>query len=98
MPAAPVEPTIGTPTQAVGKIMVISPTDVETIEPDLGLPVGNKVTIRIRNEEQVRRTHQPDSPVANLYAGQHLHLVGKDLSRFRLSVPILVRQHDHPVP
>ena len=62
MPASPVEPPIGPPTQTVRKIMVVSPTDVETIEPDLGLPVGNKVTIRIRNEEQVGRTHQPDSP------------------------------------
>src|SRR5690606_7845927 len=82
--AAAVQPAVRTPMQAIGQIVIINIRHIESVENDLRRTVGLVVEIAVREEEQSRRAHGPDSPVSNLDAGEPLHVVRKHLPRVEL--------------
>ena len=88
--AAPIEPTVWSPAQAVGEVVVIVFGDGEAVEHDLGLPVWDVVAIGIWDEQQLRWAHQPDPAVPDLDTGEHLQVIGKYLVPIRAAIPVLV--------
>ena len=95
--AAPVEPAVRSPAQAVREVVVVVLRDRETIEHHLRRAVRHIVAIGIRDEEQLRRAHQPDAAAPDLHAGQHLHLIGEDLARLGHAVAVLVLEDDDAI-
>ncbi len=77
--------------------MVVIARRCEPIENDLRGSIRFVVTVSIRNEDQLGRSHQPDAAAADLDAGQHLQVVGEDFSFVVLPVPILVFKDHDPV-
>src|SRR5687768_16408000 len=90
-----VEPAVRTPFQAIGKIVIIVASNRKPIQHHLRGPVGLVVAIGIRNKEQLRRTHQPDTRVADLDAGQHLNMIGKYLPTLSSAITIFVFEDYH---
>ena len=97
MTTTPVEPAIRPPTQPIGKVVIIALRHREPIENDLGLAVGNIVLVRIGNEQQLGRTHQPDTTPPHLDTGQHLDLVGENLSGIGFPVAILIMKNENSI-
>ena len=97
MTAPPVEPAIRRETETVGEVVIVRLGHGESVEHHLGRAVGNIVTVGIGDEQQLRRTHQPDPAAPHLDARQHLDVVGENLARLRDSVPVGVLENDDAI-
>src|SRR5687767_9822258 len=86
-----VEPTVGSPRQAVGeRVRVLEP---EAFEPYLGLAVWQPVSGCIAIEEQVRRVHHPDAAAPRQHAGGDVQ-AGDDVL-VGLEPPVAIRVLEH---
>ncbi len=94
---ASIKPAIGPPFQSVGKRMMIIGGRGEAIEHHNWGAIRLVVSITIRDEDQLRRGHQPDAATANCDAGQHLHVVGKDRPFVEPAIVIRVFQNQHAI-
>ena len=90
----PVEPSIGTPLEAIDKIMpglgIVPP-----IQDDLRLPIGYIIPISVRNEVQVRGAESPDASEADLDACQAVPLFPENLALVTAPISIhILQDHD----
>ena len=60
-PAAPIQPAVGPPSEAIGKRVIVLGGNREAVEHNFGRPVGHVVAISIGQEQQPRRAHEPDA-------------------------------------
>ena len=97
MTTAAVQPTIGAPAQAIGKIVGTAIGNNKTVEHCFGRAVGNIVAIAIRNEQQLWRAHQPYATAPHFHTGEHLNLVGKNRAAFGVAVVVGVFKNDDSV-
>ena len=74
---AAVEPTVGTPDEAVQSF--VSVLNTPAVEENFGLGVGDVVAIRIGNEDEVRRCAEVDAAVADGDAGGEGDFVVEEL-------------------
>jgi len=77
-PAAAVEPAVGAPAEAVGKVVVVGGGDREAVEDGFGGAVGEVVAVAVGDEEEAGRAHEPEAVGGPLDAGEVGELVGED--------------------
>ena len=94
---ATVEPAVGPPRKAVERLVrILKPP---TIKQHLRRPVGHVVVIFIGNEEQIRRSADPDAAESNLESAHKIQFVRKHFLRLEHAVTVLVLEdHDTVLP
>ncbi len=95
--AATVKPTVGSPAEAIGEVVVVVFGDGEAIEDDFGFAIGDVVLIAVGDEEELRRAHHPNAAASEFDAREHLQFVGEDLALVGFSVAIFVMENDDAV-
>ena len=77
--------------------MMVIDDDGEPVEHDLGGTVGDVVAIAVGDEQQPRRTQQPDAAESELDAGEHLHVVGEHGATVEPAVGVGVLEDQHAI-
>ena len=95
--AATVEPAIRAKAQAVGEVVVVVLRNREAIEHDFGFAIRNVVIVAIRNEQHLRRAHEPHTAATDFDAGEHLHVFREHFARLGHSIPIFILKNDDTI-
>src|SRR6185295_8769224 len=94
---AAVQPTVWSPMEAVGKVVIVGRRNPEAVEHDLRRAVGNAIVVAIGKKQQLWRAERPNSAVAKLDAGELLYVVGEDLPLVKAAIVVAVFEDEDAI-
>src|SRR6056297_2465627 len=92
---AAVQPTVGAPSKTVQRLVRV--LESPAVQYDLWIAIGNIVTIRIRNEQQLWCRTDPHAAKADFDRAGQIQAFEKDLAGFETTVCIGVFKDDHAI-
>ena len=95
--AATVEPSVWSPAQAIGEIMVVTRRDVKAIKEDSRCFVGYVIPIGVRVKIEARWAEDVDSVRAPLDAGESVETAGKYFAFIMNSVAIVISEDEDAI-
>ena len=97
-PRAAIEPAVRPPAQAVGEVVVAIHGHIKPLQHHLRWAIRLVIVIAVRDEQESRWTHQPDTAQANLDTGESLEIVEKDPGLFGNAIAVVIAKDNHPIP